>query len=45
MYIGGSPPEPDVGSLSRKRYTQYVEQNRKGHSWATLGASTRAKSR
>jgi hypothetical protein len=35
--IGGSPPDwtrPGVGSLlSRKRYTQYVEQNRKGHPW------------
>jgi hypothetical protein len=28
---GWSPPEPGVGSLSRKRYTQYVEQHRKGH--------------
>jgi hypothetical protein len=31
MYVHvGSPPEPGVGSLSRKRYTQYVEHNRKG---------------
>jgi hypothetical protein len=29
----GEPTRPGVGSLSRKRYTQYVEQNRKGHSW------------
>jgi hypothetical protein len=28
---GGSPQEPGVGSPSRKRYTQYVEHNRKGH--------------
>jgi hypothetical protein len=26
----GEPTRPGVGSLSRKRYTQYVEQNRKG---------------
>jgi hypothetical protein len=25
------PTRPGVGSLSRKRYTQYVEQNRTGH--------------
>jgi hypothetical protein len=28
----GEPTRPGVGSLSRKRYTQYVEQHRKGHS-------------
>jgi hypothetical protein len=28
----GEPTRPGVGSLSRKRYTQYVEQIRKGHS-------------
>jgi hypothetical protein len=28
----GEPTRPGVGSLIRKRYTQYVEQNRKGHS-------------
>jgi hypothetical protein len=27
----GEPIRPGVGSLSRKRYTQYVEHNRKGH--------------
>jgi hypothetical protein len=33
MYAhGGSPPDlAGVGSLGRKRYTQYVEQNRTGH--------------
>jgi hypothetical protein len=32
MYMGrgSSPPGPGVGGLSRKRYTQYVEHNRKG---------------
>jgi hypothetical protein len=34
MYMGGAHQNlPGVGSLSRKRYTQYVEQNRKGHPW------------
>ena len=28
----GEPTRPGVGSLSRKRYTQYVEQIWKGHS-------------
>jgi hypothetical protein len=28
---GGKPTRPGMGSLSRKRYTQYVEQNPKGH--------------
>jgi hypothetical protein len=27
----GEPTRPGVGSLSRKRYTQCVEQNRTGH--------------
>jgi hypothetical protein len=27
----GEPARPGVGSLSRKRHTQYVEHNRKGH--------------
>jgi hypothetical protein len=27
----GEPTRPGVGSLSRKRHTQYVEQNRTGH--------------
>jgi hypothetical protein len=33
MYLGGAhePTRPGVSSLSRKRYTQYFEQNRKGH--------------
>ena len=35
----GEPTRPGVGSLSRKRYTQYVEQNRKGHSWCLARAS------
>jgi hypothetical protein len=29
-----------VGSLSRKRYTQYVEQNRKGHPWVLRHAQS-----
>ena len=41
MYMdGGSPPEPGVGSLSRKRYTQYVEHNRKGHPWVPCHAQS-----
>jgi hypothetical protein len=31
MYKPPPPTKPGVGSLSRKRYTQYVEHNRKGH--------------
>jgi hypothetical protein len=30
-YVHGEPTRPGVGSLSRKRYTQYVEPNRTGH--------------
>jgi hypothetical protein len=41
MYMGGgSPPGPGVGGLSRKRYTQFVEQNRKGHSWVLWHAQS-----
>jgi hypothetical protein len=34
------PARPGVGSLSRKRYTQYVEQNRKGHPWVLRHAQS-----
>jgi hypothetical protein len=36
----GEPTRPGVGSLSRKRYTQYVEQNRKGHPWVLWHAQS-----
>ena len=36
----GEPTRPGVGSLSRKRYTQYVEHNRKGHSWVLWHAQS-----
>ena len=36
----GEPTRPGVGSLSRKRHTQYVEQNRKGHPWVLWHAQS-----
>jgi hypothetical protein len=36
----GEPIRPVVGSLRRKHYTQYVEQNRKGHPWVLRHAQS-----